>query len=178
MFERLFEGMLNTYQSTPRSLAFKSIMLMVTSAHFSPPSFSTSSCRRAFSQEDTGYVIGITEALTIYRSPRLTASAPRSADVARDPAVDYVNSHGSGVFKLIGLVQCMMLVASAAQGTRGTPRQFSRVCARRPMSCRGLGDLFPADLKHQSRRKHNRKSRYGPGYAEMCAKTFQQFPAR
>jgi HAE1 family hydrophobic/amphiphilic exporter-1 len=100
MFERIFEGMLNTYQWTlDRVLAFKSIMLMVTLGTF----FATIILyvivpKGFFPQEDTGYVIGITEGATDISFPEISRLQRQVADVVRaDPAVDYVNSTaGSG----------------------------------------------------------------------------------
>jgi HAE1 family hydrophobic/amphiphilic exporter-1 len=95
MFERLFEGMLNTYQWTlDRVLAFKSIMLMVTLGTF----FATIILyvivpKGFFPQEDTGYVIGITEGATDISFPEISQLQRKVADVVRaDPAVAYVNS--------------------------------------------------------------------------------------
>ncbi len=95
MFERLFEGMLNTYQWTlDRVIAFKSIMLMVTLGTF----FATIVLyvvvpKGFFPQEDTGYVIGITEGATDISFPEISQLQRKVADVVRaDPAVAYVNS--------------------------------------------------------------------------------------
>jgi HAE1 family hydrophobic/amphiphilic exporter-1 len=94
-FERLFEGMLSTYQWTlDRVLAFKSIMLMVTIATF----FITIGLyvivpKGFFPTEDTGYVIGITEGATDISFPAISQLQRKVADIVRaDPAVDYVNS--------------------------------------------------------------------------------------
>jgi HAE1 family hydrophobic/amphiphilic exporter-1 len=100
MFERLFENMLNAYQwSLDRVLAFKSIMLMVTIGTF----FATIILyvivpKGFFPQEDTGYVIGITEGATDISFPEISRLQRQVADLVRaDPAVDYVNSTaGSG----------------------------------------------------------------------------------
>jgi len=95
LFERLFEGMLNTYQWTlDRVLAFKSIMLMITLGTF----FATIILyvivpKGFFPQEDTGYVIGITEGATDISFPEISQLQRKVADVVRaDPAVAYVNS--------------------------------------------------------------------------------------
>ena len=95
IFERLFEGMLSTYQWTlDRVLAFKSIMLMVTIATF----FITIGLyvivpKGFFPTEDTGYVIGITEGATDISFPAISQLQRKVADIVRaDPAVDYVNS--------------------------------------------------------------------------------------
>jgi len=95
MFERFFEGMLSTYQWTlDRVLAFKSVMLLITIGTF----FATIVLyvvvpKGFFPQEDTGYVIGITEGATDISFPAISELQRRVADVVRaDPAVAYVNS--------------------------------------------------------------------------------------
>jgi hydrophobic/amphiphilic exporter-1 (mainly G- bacteria), HAE1 family len=95
MFERFFEGMLSTYQWTlDRVLAFKSVMLLITIGTF----FATIVLyvvvpKGFFPQEDTGYVIGITEGATDISFPAISELQRKVADVVRaDPAVAYVNS--------------------------------------------------------------------------------------
>ena len=95
LFERLFEGMLNTYQWTlDRVLAFKSIMLMVTLGTFFATIILYAIVPKGFfPQEDTGYVIGITEGATDISFPEISQLQRKVADVVRaDPAVAYVNS--------------------------------------------------------------------------------------
>jgi hydrophobic/amphiphilic exporter-1 (mainly G- bacteria), HAE1 family len=99
-FERMFEAWLAGYQwSLDRVLRFKSVMLLVTLATIAgtiwlyiivPKGF--------FPTEDTGYVIGISEANTDIAFPAMAAHQQKVADIVRkDPAVDYVNSTvGSG----------------------------------------------------------------------------------
>jgi HAE1 family hydrophobic/amphiphilic exporter-1 len=121
MFERIFEGMLNTYQWTlDRVLAFKSIMLTVTLGTF----FATIILyvivpKGFFPQEDTGYVIGITEGATDISFPEIARLQRQVADVVRaDPAVDYVNSTaGSGGPNSVGN-SGRMLVALKARKER------------------------------------------------------------
>jgi hydrophobic/amphiphilic exporter-1 (mainly G- bacteria), HAE1 family len=94
-FERLFALMLRTYEWTlDRVLKAKSIMLYVTLATIVgtiwlyivvPKGF--------FPQEDTGYVIGITEGNTDIAFPAMASHQRKVADIVRaDPAVAYVNS--------------------------------------------------------------------------------------
>jgi HAE1 family hydrophobic/amphiphilic exporter-1 len=94
-FERLFALMLQTYEWTlDRVLKAKSIMLYVTLATIVgtiwlyivvPKGF--------FPQEDTGYVIGITEGNTDIAFPAMASHQRKVADIVRaDPAVAYVNS--------------------------------------------------------------------------------------
>jgi len=95
MFERLFEGMLSTYQWTlDRVLAFKSIMLMVTIGTFFATIILYAIVPKGFfPTEDTGYIIGITEGATDISFPEISRLQRQVADVVRaDPAVDYVNS--------------------------------------------------------------------------------------
>jgi HAE1 family hydrophobic/amphiphilic exporter-1 len=94
-FERVFEWMLHTYQWTlDRVIAFKSIMLMVTIGTF----FATIALyvvvpKGFFPQEDTGYIIGITEGATDISFPAISQLQRKVAEVVRaDPAVQYVNS--------------------------------------------------------------------------------------
>ena len=99
-FERLFEKGLKTYEWTlDRVLAFKSIMLMVTLGTIVgtfvlyvivPKGF--------FPSEDTGYLLGITEAATDTSFPSMLERQRKVADIVRaDKAVAYVNSTvGSG----------------------------------------------------------------------------------
>ncbi|HSP49531.1 MAG TPA: efflux RND transporter permease subunit [Pseudolabrys sp.] len=95
VFERLFALMLQTYELTlDRVLKAKSIMLMVTLATIAgtiwlyivvPKGF--------FPQEDTCYVIGITEGNTDIAFPAMADHQRKVADIVRtDPAVAYVNS--------------------------------------------------------------------------------------
>ena len=121
-FERLFERMLDTYQWTlERVLRFKSIMLAVTLATIVgtlwlyvivPKGF--------FPTEDTGYVIGITEANTDIAFPAMAVLQRQIADLVRkDPAVDYVNSTaGAGGPNALGN-SGRMLVALKPQNERG-----------------------------------------------------------
>src|SRR6476646_5209940 len=94
-FERVFEWMLHTYQWTlDRVIAFKSIMLMVTIGTF----FATIALyvvvpKGFFPQEDTGYIIGITEGATDISFPAISQLQRKVAEVVRaDPSVQYVNS--------------------------------------------------------------------------------------
>jgi HAE1 family hydrophobic/amphiphilic exporter-1 len=94
-FEALFERMASFYQwSLDWVLRYKSIMLMVTLSTIAgtillyivvPKGF--------FPTEDTGYVIGITEANTDIAFPAMVKLQRQVADLLRkDPAVAYVNS--------------------------------------------------------------------------------------
>ena len=98
-FERMFETMLRTYEWTlDRVLAYKSIMLMMTIATIGgtiwlyivvPKGF--------FPTEDTGYVIGITDARTDIAFASMAEHQRKIADIVRaDPAVAYVNSTVGG----------------------------------------------------------------------------------
>jgi HAE1 family hydrophobic/amphiphilic exporter-1 len=100
VFERLFQAGLRGYEwSLDRVLRFRAIMLLITIATLVgtvwlyvvvPKGF--------FPQEDTGYLIGITEGKTDIAFPAMVNLQRQVADIVRkDPAVDYVNSTvGSG----------------------------------------------------------------------------------
>src|SRR5665811_1247345 len=98
-FERFFEFMLRGYEWTlDRVLAYKSIMLGVTIATIAgtiwlyivvPKGF--------FPTEDTGYVLGITDARTDIAFASMTEHQRKIADIVRaDKAVAYVNSTVGG----------------------------------------------------------------------------------
>ena len=95
LFERLFQAMLDTYQWTlDRVLAYKFVTLMLTVATIVgtvglyvvvPKGF--------FPNEDTGYLIGITEGKTDIAFPAMVERQRKVAEIVRgDPAVAYVNS--------------------------------------------------------------------------------------
>jgi HAE1 family hydrophobic/amphiphilic exporter-1 len=99
-FERMFEAWLAAYEwSLDKVLRYKFVMLFITIATIAgtiwlyiivPKGF--------FPTEDTGYVIGITEANTDIAFPAMVEHQQKVADIVRkDPAVEYVNSTvGSG----------------------------------------------------------------------------------
>ncbi len=121
-FEALFEKMASVYQwSLDWVLRHKSIMLIVTLSTIVgtiwlyivvPKGF--------FPTEDTGYVIGITEANTDIAFPAMVKLQRQIADLVRkDPAVDYVNSTvGAGGPNTLGN-SGRMLVALKPQKERG-----------------------------------------------------------
>ena len=98
-FEKLFEALLAAYKwSLDRVLTYKSVMLVVTLCTIGgtiwlyivvPKGF--------FPSEDTGYILGITEAKTDIGFDSMTAHQRKIADILRaDPAVEYVNSTVGG----------------------------------------------------------------------------------
>jgi HAE1 family hydrophobic/amphiphilic exporter-1 len=98
-FERMFEGLLHTYERTlDWVLRYRAIMLVATLATIAgtiwlyivvPKGF--------FPTEDTGYLLGITEAKTDIAFDAMTDHQRRVADIVRaDPAVEYVNSTVGG----------------------------------------------------------------------------------
>ncbi len=94
-FERVFEAGLGAYQwSLDRVLRFKAIMLVVTLATVAGTIWLFVTVPKGFfPQEDTGYVIGITEANTDIAFPAMAEHQRKVADIVRnDPAVAYVNS--------------------------------------------------------------------------------------
>jgi HAE1 family hydrophobic/amphiphilic exporter-1 len=126
-FEHMFERMRGAYEwSLDRVLAYKSIMLMVTLATIVgtiwlyvivPKGF--------FPTEDTGYLIGITEAKTDIAFPAMVEHQRKVADIVRqDPAVDYINSTvGSGGPNTLGN-SGRMLVALKDRDQRGNLREI------------------------------------------------------
>jgi HAE1 family hydrophobic/amphiphilic exporter-1 len=94
-FERVFEGMLHAYEwSLDLILRAKSVMLLVTLATFVGTIFLYIIVPKGFFPiEDTGYVLGITEARTDISFAAMTEHQRKVADIVRaDPAVQYVNS--------------------------------------------------------------------------------------
>ncbi len=98
-FERIFQACLRGYEwSLERVIAYKSVMLVVTIATIGgtiwlyivvPKGF--------FPAEDTGYVLGITDAKTDIAFPSMAEHQRKVAEIVRqDPAVDYVNSTVGG----------------------------------------------------------------------------------
>jgi hydrophobic/amphiphilic exporter-1 (mainly G- bacteria), HAE1 family len=98
-FERMFEAMLRGYEWTlDWVLRFKSVMLVVTvltiagtiALYIAVP-------KGFFPTEDTGYLLGITEAKTDIAFDSMTEHQRKVADIVRaDPAVEYVNSTVGG----------------------------------------------------------------------------------
>jgi hydrophobic/amphiphilic exporter-1 (mainly G- bacteria), HAE1 family len=122
-FERFFETLLATYEWTlDRVLAYKSIMLMVTIATIAgtialyivvPKGF--------FPAEDTGYVIGITDARTDIAFESMAEHQRKVADIVRaDPAVAYVNSTVGGGGPNSVTNSGRMLVALKPRNERGS----------------------------------------------------------
>src|SRR3974390_2009099 len=94
-FERMFKALLAAYEwSLDKVLRFKSITLMVTLATIAGTIFLYIVVPKGFfPTEDTGYVIGITEANTDIVFPARAAHQQKVSDIVRkDPAVAYVNS--------------------------------------------------------------------------------------
>jgi HAE1 family hydrophobic/amphiphilic exporter-1 len=98
-FERVFQACLRGYEwSLERVIAYKAVMLAVTIATIGgtiwlyivvPKGF--------FPSEDTGYVLGITDAKTDIAFPSMAEHQRKVAAIVRqDPAVDYVNSTVGG----------------------------------------------------------------------------------
>ncbi len=94
-FERMFDLWLRAYQwSLGWVIRFKAVMLLVTLATIAGTIWLYTVVPLGFfPQEDTGYVIGITEANTDIAFPAMVEHQRKIADIVRrDPAVDYVNS--------------------------------------------------------------------------------------
>jgi len=94
-FERMFDLWLAAYQwSLGWVIRFRAIMLVVTLATIAGTIYLYVVVPKGFfPQEDTGYVIGITEANTDIGYAGMVEHQRKIADIVRqDPAVDYVNS--------------------------------------------------------------------------------------
>src|SRR5665213_3665288 len=98
-FEALFERMKGAYTwSLDRVLAYKAVMLAVTIATIAGTMWLYVIVPKGFFPvEDTGYVLGITEAKTDIGFDSMTEHQRKVADILRkDPAVEYVNSTVGG----------------------------------------------------------------------------------
>ena len=98
-FERMFERVLSAYTwSLDRVLAYKAVMLAVTIATIAGTMWLYVIVPKGFFPvEDTGYVLGITEAKTDIGFDSMTEHQRKVADILRkDPAVEYVNSTVGG----------------------------------------------------------------------------------
>jgi HAE1 family hydrophobic/amphiphilic exporter-1 len=98
-FERMFEAVLSAYTwSLDRVLAYKSVMLVVTIATIAGTMWLYVVVPKGFFPvEDTGYILGITEAKTDIAFDSMAKHQRKVADILRkDPAVEYVNSTVGG----------------------------------------------------------------------------------
>jgi HAE1 family hydrophobic/amphiphilic exporter-1 len=94
-FERIFDGMLRAYTwSLDRVLSVKFVVLLLTLGTFVATIWLYIAVPKGFfPSEDTGYVLGITEARTDISFAAMVEHQRKVADIIRkDPAVEYVNS--------------------------------------------------------------------------------------
>ena len=94
-FERIFDGMLRAYTwSLDRVLSVKFVVLLLTLGTFVATIWLYIAVPKGFfPSEDTGYVLGITEARTDISFAAMAEHQRKVADIIRkDPAVEYVNS--------------------------------------------------------------------------------------
>jgi HAE1 family hydrophobic/amphiphilic exporter-1 len=100
IFERMFDACLRAYERTlDRVLARKAIMLLVTFATLGGTVYLYMIVPKGFfPQEDTGFLIGVTEAATDTSFEAMKVRQQALVDVLKsDPAIDYINSTvGSG----------------------------------------------------------------------------------
>src|SRR4029079_14407863 len=128
------------YQWTlDRVIAFKSIMLMLTIGTF----FATIVLyvvvpKGFFPQEDTGYIIGITEGATDISFPAISQLQRKVAEIVRaDPAVQYVNSTtGTGGPNSVGN-SGRMLIALKPRKERDS---LQKILARLRQNANGVHD--------------------------------------
>ncbi|HWE78791.1 MAG TPA: multidrug efflux RND transporter permease subunit [Pseudolabrys sp.] len=120
-FERLFDTMLRAYTwSLDRVLSVKFIVLIVTIGTFAATIWLYIAVPKGFfPSEDTGYVIGITEARTDISFEAMAEHQRKIADILRkDPAVEYVNSTIGGGGPNSVLNSGRILVALKPRGER------------------------------------------------------------
>jgi HAE1 family hydrophobic/amphiphilic exporter-1 len=100
IFERMFQSWLNAYEwALDRVLARKALMLILTLATLGGTVYLYMIVPKGFfPQEDTGFLIGVTEAATDTSFEAMSVRQRALVDIlAADPAVDYINSTvGSG----------------------------------------------------------------------------------
>src|SRR4051812_21010353 len=100
VFERMFQSWLNAYEWTlDWVLAKKALMLLVTLATLAGTVYLYIIVPKGFfPQEDTGFLIGVTEAATDTSFEAMTVRQRALVDLLKsDPAIDYINSTvGSG----------------------------------------------------------------------------------
>jgi HAE1 family hydrophobic/amphiphilic exporter-1 len=100
IFERMFQSWLNAYEwALDWVLAKKALMLLVTLATLAGTVYLYIIVPKGFfPQEDTGFLIGVTEAATDTSFEAMTVRQKALVDVLKaDPAIDYINSTvGSG----------------------------------------------------------------------------------
>ena len=94
-FEAMFNSWLKAYEwSLDRAIRFKAFMLLVTFATLGVAAYLYVVIPKGFfPREDTGYMLGITEAVSDISFPAMVERQRKVAEIVRnDPAVDYVNS--------------------------------------------------------------------------------------
>ena len=94
-FEAMFNGWLKAYEwSLDRAIRAKAFMLLVTFATLGFAAYLYVVVPKGFfPREDTGYMLGITEAVSDISFPAMVERQRKIAEIVRqDPAVDYVNS--------------------------------------------------------------------------------------
>jgi HAE1 family hydrophobic/amphiphilic exporter-1 len=100
LFERIFDGWLRAYEWTlDKVLARKAMMLLVTFATLGGTVYLYMIVPKGFfPQEDTGFLIGVTEAATDTSFEAMKERQLALADILKsDPAIEYINSTvGSG----------------------------------------------------------------------------------
>src|SRR4249920_963644 len=100
LFERMFDAWLRAYEwSLDKVLARKAIMLLVTFATLGGTIYLYTIVPKGFfPQEDTGFLIGVTEAATDTSFEAMKERQLALADILRsDPAIEYINATvGSG----------------------------------------------------------------------------------
>ncbi|MPZ58764.1 MAG: acriflavine resistance protein B [Rhizobiales bacterium] len=94
-FEAMFNGWLKAYEwSLDKAIAGKAFMLLITFATLGAAAYLYVVVPKGFfPREDTGYLLGVTEAVSDISFPAMVERQRKVAEIVRnDPAVDYVNS--------------------------------------------------------------------------------------
>jgi HAE1 family hydrophobic/amphiphilic exporter-1 len=94
-FEAMFNGWLKAYEwSLDKAIRAKAFMLLVTFATLGVAAYLYVVIPKGFfPREDTGYMLGITEAVSDISFPAMVERQRKVAEIVRkDPAVEYVNS--------------------------------------------------------------------------------------
>ena len=154
-FEAMFDSWLRAYEWTlDWVLARKGLMLLVTLATLGGTVYLYMIVPKGFfPQEDTGFLIGVTEAATDTSFEAMKERQQALVEVLKsDPAIDYINSTvGAGGPNTDGKLRPSVHRAEAEEGARQSQRDH------RPAACQGAADsghagVLPADPEPQYRR--------------------------
>ena len=155
VFERAFDLWLKSYEwALDRVLAYKSIMLMVTFATIAGTVWLYIAIPKGFfPQEDTGFMLAITEAQADISFDAMSERQRKVAEIIRqDPAVLYVNSTVGVGGPNSSLNNGRMLVALKPKHERGPLSEVIPRLRRAGQPGHRHGRVLPDDPEHQRRR--------------------------